>query len=820
MTSLYSILDVLELLPSPYVIVKYGEETYTISGRNRAYLQHLDAQCKTGARLADSLPFKEPLFEKKLYRYLRQSREQQASNHFLFETVSGNYEVSITPLKPAEPGVFLLIQFTMQPEAEPVIVHHNHPYYGFLDDMMEGCQVIDFDWNYVYINKTAAAQIKLEHTSYTGKNIFEVLPRLADTVLFPILEAAMKENQIRKLEYEFTYADQSTAWFDLHIYPSKDGLFILSLEITEKKKHEEQLQKSEQRFHALYERSVDIIVVLDQQMRISYGSPSAKKHLGWLEEDLRGIHALALVHEDDQPLLKELFTTVRVYPERAVELEVRIRHKNGHYVWIEGSITNLLHNKLIEGFVLNIHDATERKKSESSLVKSEKELKLAQEIARIGYIHFDLVGSNSFWSEEMYQIWEVDKTFSLTIEHFLRTIHPDDKIKYEEFLLKLFAGFSHHEIEFRILTGDGRVKYIFQRTELEHNEAGEVTALNGIALNITERRQTEIALKESDEKFKTLFNSSPLPQWLFDSDTLRFTDVNEAAIKNYGYSRAEFLEMTIDDIRPAKDVERLLKMREHIIKSQEDFHVHRKKNGELISVDIKASNVVIDGKNTRLVIARDITAELAFEKQLLESNERYNLVLEATHESVIDWDIINDVTIWGKGFEKNFGYDLTKYDNHLWSRNIYKDDRDRVLSDLEVILMDKTKRHFEAAFRYVKADGDIAYIQHRGIILRNDSGMPVRAIGAMIDVTELNEKMTEIEQQNETLRNIAWIQSHVVRAPLARMMGLINLLENEQFPVDSSTELSKILSYIVNAAYELDLIIKDIVKKTEKIQQS
>ena len=281
--------------------------------------------------------------------------------------------------------------------------------------------------------------------------------------------------------------------------------------------------------------------------------------------------------------------------------------------------------------------------------------------------------------------------------------------------------------------------------------------------------------------------------------------------------------MTIEDIRPFNDVINLLKTRQKIVNTQTDFNsrsfVHKKKSGELINVDIKSANVIINGRNARVVIARDITAELAFERQLIESNDRYNLVLEATNESIIDWDIVNDTTVWGKGFCKNFGYNLDVYDNHLWSRNIHKDDREQVLKDLDIALGDPLIRNFDAAFRYMKANGDIAYVQHRGILIRNDKGIAVRAIGAMIDVTELQEKISEIESRNKKLKNIAWAQSHLVRAPLAKLIGLIKLIENKDVATSDYAELLKILSYIVSSAYQLDEIIKDIVKKTETMHQ-
>ncbi|MES2689196.1 MAG: PAS domain-containing protein, partial [Bacteroidota bacterium] len=694
----------------------------------------------------------------------------------------------------------------------------------FLDNMIEGCQVIDFEWNYVYINDAAIKQGRLHPSAYLGKNVFDLFPLTKGSPLYDVLKTCMEKREIQKTEQEFTHADGNKAWFDLHIYPSIEGIFILSLDITESKQAEHELLISEHKFKTLTEHSIDIISIVDKDLKFIYRSPSGQKHTGWTIEELNSTSMKNFIHAEDLHLIDEWRKMAMDYPARPIPVSARMLHRKGHYISLEGTITNLLDDEAIGGIVLSVRDVTWRKRSEQSLIKNQKELKQVQEIAKLAYLHFDLAGESSFWSEEMYNIWQQQEgLFNLTLDNFLKTIYEEDKVRVEEFLLKLFAGFANHEIEYRIQMADGSIKHIFQRMELEKNEAGIIVALNGIVLDTTERRKVENALKESDEKFRKLFNSSPLPQWLFDSITLEFIDVNAAAIANYGYSQEEFLSMTIEDIRPSNDVAQLLKTRQRIAHSRDDFSsrsfIHKKKNGELINVDIKSANVIINGRNARVVIARDITSDLAFEKQLIESNDRYNLVLEATNESIIDWDIVNDTTVWGKGFSQNFGYDLNVYDNHLWSRNIHKDDREEVLNDLAIALADPLTRNFEAAFRYIKANGEIAYVQHRGILIRNDEGTAIRAIGAMIDVTELQEKISEIETRNKKLKNIAWTQSHLVRAPLAKLIGLIKLVENKDVATSDYAELSKILSYIVSSAYQLDEIIKDIVKKTETMHQ-
>lgn len=175
--------------------------------------------------------------------------------------------------------------------------------------------------------------------------------------------------------------------------------------------------------------------------------------------------------------------------------------------------------------------------------------------------------------------------------------------------------------------------------------------------------------------------------------------------------------------------------------------------------------------------------------------------------------------IWGEGFQTIFGYDLNVYDNYLWSNNIHPDDRDRVLKDLAEVLDDSSKEYFNAEFRFLKFDREITYVQYKGIIIRNEDGKAVRVLAAMIDLTETLNRLNKIEAQNQLLKDIAWTQSHIVRAPLANLQGFIKLLK-DNITTNPEKIDDKLMDYIINSTDKLDEIIREIVSKTNKIDDS
>ncbi|HEY6100929.1 MAG TPA: PAS domain S-box protein, partial [Anaeromyxobacter sp.] len=145
-----------------------------------------------------------------------------------------------------------------------------------------------------------------------------------------------------------------------------------------------------------------------------------------------------------------------------------------------------------------------------------------------------------------------------------------------------------------------------------------------LATEVSEAVRTAEALLESEARYRLLFDENPLPMWVFDSESYAFLAVNAAAIKHYGWTREEFLAMTVKDIRPAEDVDRLIRVLSEPGPQRERAGLfrHRKKSGELIDVEIVSHVITWAGRPARLVLANDVTAGRRAERALAESQER------------------------------------------------------------------------------------------------------------------------------------------------------------------------------------------------------
>ena len=155
--------------------------------------------------------------------------------------------------------------------------------------------------------------------------------------------------------------------------------------------------------------------------------------------------------------------------------------------------------------------------------------------------------------------------------------------------------------------------YLFKKlrytAEIERKVSQELRTNQQLAAEVSERRQAEAALRESEARYRELFVSNPHPMWIYDLETLAFLDVNDAAMTHYGYSREDFLAMTIKDIRPAEDVPRLLDNVHHVGDGLDKAGVwrHIRKDGSIIEVEITSHALLLDQRRTELVLVNDIT---------------------------------------------------------------------------------------------------------------------------------------------------------------------------------------------------------------------
>ena len=202
-----------------------------------------------------------------------------------------------------------------------------------------------------------------------------------------------------------------------------------------------------------------------------------------------------------------------------------------------------------------------------------------------------------------------------------------DPERRETFIRTLETKGEIHGFEAQLYRKDGAVIWERVTARAVRDEGGSTLHYEGSIEDITDRVQAEAHLREREAEYRLLFESNPHPMWVFDDETLVFLAVNEAAVRHYGYSREEFLGMTIEGIRPREEVPLLAK---HLAardrpEAERSVHkgvwTHRRKDGSLIRVRVSAGTIVFQGRKARLVLATDLTEREQLEAQLRQAQK-------------------------------------------------------------------------------------------------------------------------------------------------------------------------------------------------------
>jgi PAS domain S-box-containing protein len=200
--------------------------------------------------------------------------------------------------------------------------------------------------------------------------------------------------------------------------------------------------------------------------------------------------------------------------------------------------------------------------------------------------------------------------------------------------------------------------------------------------------------------------------------------------------------------------------------------------------------------------------------RLEESHERYEIVAKATSDTIWDWHIQEGIVDYNIGISRMFGYKRTAAHRSYswWTSLVHPEDRDKVNNILQTALNAK-KSSVRMEYRILSADGSYKAIFNRASIVNDKEGEPVRVIGVIQDVSEVRNYIDAIELQNNKLKEIAWIQSHKVRSPVATILGLASLI-NHEHPAETDPD---IINGIARSCHDLDDIIKEVTSLTETI---
>ncbi|HVR38760.1 MAG TPA: PAS domain S-box protein, partial [Thermoanaerobaculia bacterium] len=237
--------------------------------------------------------------------------------------------------------------------------------------------------------------------------------------------------------------------------------------------------------------------------------------------------------------------------------------------------------------------------------------------------------------------------------HIRKILEPDSTMTTGQLLNSM--GVLEQNMVWR--TADGSRIDILASSSFVRNSENAPVGVIYVASDFTERKRAEQALRDSEHRYRTLFETNPLPMWVYDFETLQFVAVNDAAVRHYGWTREELLRMHITDIRPPEDIPRVLELLPTLEErgGPHSFR-HMNKDGAIFDVDITSFEFLSGRRRMRLVIAQDITERKRAEDELRRSEERYRELFENANDLVYTHDLNFLVTSMNLAGERITGY--------------------------------------------------------------------------------------------------------------------------------------------------------------------
>lgn len=379
---------------------------------------------------------------------------------------------------------------------------------------------------------------------------------------------------------------------------------------------------TDQAYKFLFEISPHAVIIADEKGQIQLASPPAEHLFGYGKDELTG-QDVALLIPEAQPYLQQIhrgfYAADPELDKTVTRLELFARKKNSSDFPVEITINPLDQSGRIM-VAVTVCDISERRLMEQKLSESENRFRnlfnnMLEGVAIIGfdwrfqYVNQTIARHGKLTKEQM-----VGRT--------LMEVYPGvERTELFEALEQCMSerAVKHIEVPY-LFPGDTSAWY-----EIHVQPIPE--GVFAFILDITKRKIAEDLLVQGEKKYRYLFENNPQPMWIYDLETLAFLNVNQAAIQHYGYSKEEFLQMTIKDIRPQETVSPSLLQ---AAKAPESYsHAgtwkHQKKNGDVIWVEVYLHSFDYDGHKAKLVLVNDITErkknELDLNKSMLATQK-------------------------------------------------------------------------------------------------------------------------------------------------------------------------------------------------------
>jgi PAS domain S-box-containing protein len=835
MPSLENIVSVFKASTTPTLIIYPDAPTFTIAHANEAYLKITGSSLNNivGKGIIDVFPesdnesaakrrkalrcgLEHALILKKAHK-VRLSRYDIANpgtgnleprfwNTDTYPVLDDHNEVEYIVHMPTDVSEFVPEELGSSLETE--ILRNKSFHHPLFNDYPDGVATIDLYGNFLSVNR-----VLCEITEASKDSLLQVsfIPFVAPDnfqKVFRFFQKAIR-GEIQNFEAKIITAKGNYRTINITNLPVIDnkeviGIYLIVKDITDLVQAKIQLDRNNQRISSILESITDGFIAFDNNWIITYFNRESEMILGLKREEVIGRN------------LWEVFPNAKnekFYLEYHRALSDQISVRFNEYITRQKRWLEVTAYPSGDGLAAYFRDITEKVNSDLQLQEAKERYQALFDFSPLSKWVYDTESQRFLAANET-----AIREFGYSMEEFL-AMHikdiwfPADIPVLEGVLATAVKEKRSSKFQGRLVKNSGEIIEA-QIEGLSLPSWGENARLIQ-ALDITKSIQVERALKTSEQRFKSLVQEG--------SDLIAIVDSEgnylyvSPTYKRLGLEPEAMLGRSIFDALHEGDVDRLRDL---------FFNLEPRKsvqvppfrrlggNKEVHWVETVITDLTDDPAVGGVVVnSRDVTQRVQNERKIRESIDQYNNASNTTSDAIYEWDFKSNELRWTKGFEQVFGHEQSgALLRESWFDLVHPEDRDRVVDAICDNLRTRT-RNWKMEYRFRAADRNYRFVMDRGFFVYNEAGEPERMTGAIRDVSERVNYIFSIEGLNKRLGEISWMQSHVVRAPLARIMGLSELLRYNEGDITHK----ELLGLLTDSANELDEIIRKILQQTKSI---
>jgi two-component system, sporulation sensor kinase E len=541
----------------------------------------------------------------------------------------------------------------------------------------------------------------------------------------------------------------------------------------------EAVKENEEKYYSLFEQASEAICIINSAGNFTEANNSMCQLTGYTRNELLAMNVPDLLNAEIIKMYPLVYASRKI--GETVMGERKIVQKNGTVIDIEINGKKFTEDRM----VIISRDITARKAMEAGIINAEVKFRTLADKSRVG-IYIVQKGVFTYVNPRFAEVFGYEADELIGREPVEAIIHPNyQALSNENIRLRMEGKVEsvHYEAMGKRKDGSANwVEFYGSRAILE-----DEPTIIGSMIDITERKKAEEELRSSEQKYKLLFESNPVPLWIIAKDDLTIIAVNHAAASLYGYTQTELLNTSVKQLRPPEDWPQQLSSYQQKIAGTINFGVvkHLKKDGSVIFVNIISEDILFEGRPVRISSTADVTEKLKSEELLKKSEANLQTILNTTDTAyaLLDRQLnaleYNDIALVFAKQEFNFDpQNGVNFFEHLPENR-----RVRFLDYIDKVFKGNAISY---EVTYDQPDGGNIWYFVKMFPISNKEDEILGLVLAISDITERKHAEQSLQlayQRIKTnigfIREMIWKQSHILRSPLANLKGLITILQTE-----------------------------------------